>query len=234
MNTRFLCSQASCAFLAFRGILPHPTNITQFGVLNRIALVHKQIQIIINCVPSSPHSVDSIMPSSPYVPLLKAPPAEASVPPTEAVKPPSPMMPKLLLVPRRRLPADGRESREVEDAVMPTNGNLTRKRLLRTAPRVPDALEDAAFSTDNPLPTCRLRMRPSKVARTPPQRVSYLPNTAASREPLLKTEVYDPVCVPTYLLFPDIPSGRAIGDLPRFQLQPKPRTHEGSVVARAC
>ena len=59
--------------MCFPRVPRHFANITQFGVLNRIALVHKQIQIIINCVPSSPHSVDSTMPSSPYVPLLKTP-----------------------------------------------------------------------------------------------------------------------------------------------------------------
>lgn len=111
-----------------------------------------------------------------------------------------------------------------------------RKRLVKTAPTVPHLPEEEW--RDGPcyqlprLPTCRLRMRPSKEdaasTKTPTLKVSFVPAVAPTGKqhayvvpeqtllPLL------PSRLPSCLMVPDIPSGYTGGPIKKFILEPKP------------
>lgn len=101
--------------------------------------------------------------------------------------------------------------------------------LLKTAPRVPDALDrDDTLRALSDLPSCRLRMRPSKVARTPTRQAvtSFVANPPTRR--LQEAPVQDTApprpSLPAHLMLPDIPSSRkrSSSGLPVFRLKPKP------------
>lgn len=171
------------------------------------------------------------MSSNLFVPLLDTPrPLAAS---NEDVKTPAPRLPKEL-PPSLALKRRFEKKPLVVGALAPSQVNSRRKRLLSTAPRVPDVLEADGFSLAT-LPSCRLRMRPTKMAKTPTQRVSvpgFAPiSLGTPGKPVPKVEPVEPIHVPAFLLFPDMPKHdeRTLGGLPKFHLKPRPLKERSSM-----